>query len=331
MRGVEWNFQDINASASATKRMKLMGTRPEYVPRSVPESVKPDYLSSVYISPENEQEHDNINTYTTNRIGLRSGEFIETPDILAFGCSQTWGVGVPDESVWPKVLSEKLSMSYVNLGIPGASIMRLVLVVIDYIETYGAPTHVVGLLPDVRRMFGYVDTYINASGVDKRHSEQEEHHGEGLSDIHFPIPNERPTEKQVKSLTAKLSKRPHLIYEVNSYALPFLLSLQYLQFLQKYCRLQNINLILSSWDNDTVKLFKESELKNFYHLNFQSDFVKDQELYVNSCHPDMSDIYGENWYRGADHTKEHKGHMGIHRHLDYAEFFAEEITKNASR
>ena len=301
--------------------------RPNYIPKELIDILKHrPPLARLYLQPDSEQRHDSINAYTVKN-GFRITEYINNPDILAVGCSQTWGVGVPDHALWPEVLAKKLSKSYFNLGVPGASIMHLVLLAIDYIETYGAPEYVVALWPDIRRMYTCVEEYVNTISLDSRNpDETNDKHEISLSDIHFPMPLDRPTQKQVKNLTPNISKRPYPLYEVNSYTMPFFYTVQYLEFFARYCQLKGIKMVFSSWDDDTIILFKELELKNFYFLDWlHYDKVQNEEIYINDCHLDMQDVYGINWCRGADHTKENRGHMGIHEHLDYAEMFERAI------
>lgn len=307
--------------------------RPNYIPKELTDILQDKPLTRLYIHPDSEQRHDPINTYTVKDGGFRITEPVNNPDILAVGCSQTWGVGVPDHALWPEVLSKKLSKSYFNLGVPGASIMHLVLLAIDYIETYGAPEYVVALWPDIRRIYASIEEYVNTINVDSRNPDKTGDENKiGVGDTHFPMPSERPTQKQVKSLTPNISRRPYPFYEVNSYTMPFLYSVQYLEFFTRYCELKGIKMVFSSWDDDTVILFKELGLKNFYFQDWlHYDKVSEEEIYINDCHPSQEDMYGMNWLRGADHTEKNMGHIGIHEHLDYAEMFERVISNGQQK
>lgn len=277
-------------------------------------------MDSIYIHAEPEQSRDSINKYTYTEQGYRKTEFVNNPDILAIGCSQTWGVGVPDDAIWAEVLSKNLSMSYFNLGVPGASIMHLVILAIDYIEKYGSPKYVVALWPDIRRILMPVDTDINYAAREQRADNVGDSPEREIQDVHFPHNDNENSSGD--DYAVKFSKKPHVISEVNSYALPFFYSVQYIKFFTEYCKLKNIKMVFSSWDDDTIILLKELELKNFYFLDWlHYDKVQNDEIYINDCHLDMQDVYGINWCRGADHTTENRGHMGIHEHLDYAEMF----------
>ena len=277
-----------------------------------------------HIAPGNEQEHDSVNTYTYNSLNFRSPEFVDDPDIIAIGCSHTWGVGVPDNTPWPSVLSKLGSYSYANLGMPGASIMDCVLAAMAYIKKHGKPKYIVALLPDFKRMTLVQRTDINSQLIDGRNADKYEEYEEILS--YGPIFFSDPGEGEF-SQTVKFSKRPHVYSEVLPLETPLYLSLSYINLLQHYCNEAGIQLVMSSWDDDTVDVFRTLEVENFYFLKYERDSYLDGGAYNSDCHVDSTSSYGDNWYTGADSTKDFSGHIGVHRHLDYAELFMGVIEK----
>ena len=64
---------------------------------------------------------DHTFTYKFNSHGFRSDEFSTDPTIMFLGCSNTCGIGLPHDSIWPELVSKKLTMRCANLGIGGAS------------------------------------------------------------------------------------------------------------------------------------------------------------------------------------------------------------------
>lgn len=63
-------------------------------------------------------------TYDINQYGFRSDEFTETKtrDSITFiGCSNTVGIGMDKERTWTHLLSKKLGLKEINLGIGGSS------------------------------------------------------------------------------------------------------------------------------------------------------------------------------------------------------------------
>ena len=64
---------------------------------------------------------DHTFTYKFNSHGFRCDEFSTASTIMFLGCSNTCGIGLPLDSIWPELVSKKLSMRCANLGIGGAS------------------------------------------------------------------------------------------------------------------------------------------------------------------------------------------------------------------
>jgi hypothetical protein len=61
-------------------------------------------------------------TYRHNAEGFRTDEFDQRESSIALGCSFTQGVGLPEELVWPMLLSNKLNHYVWNLGVGGCSV-----------------------------------------------------------------------------------------------------------------------------------------------------------------------------------------------------------------
>lgn len=95
-------------------------------------------------------KHDDI-SYTTNEFGFRS-DHLGSGDFLFAGCSHTFGVGLPIETIWPKVLNDLLDGNgFSNVGMPGASIDLICYNVIRYLENFKKPKAVFILFPDFYR------------------------------------------------------------------------------------------------------------------------------------------------------------------------------------
>jgi len=60
-------------------------------------------------------------TYTFNSHGFRCEEFTDDPSIMFLGCSFTFGLGVPNENIWPTLVAQNLGLKSVNLGQAGGS------------------------------------------------------------------------------------------------------------------------------------------------------------------------------------------------------------------
>ena len=60
--------------------------------------------------------------YSYNSEGFRDEEFDQRPAFLALGCSHTQGVGIPEETTWPRQLEKLLNIKVWNLGVGGAAL-----------------------------------------------------------------------------------------------------------------------------------------------------------------------------------------------------------------
>jgi hypothetical protein len=61
-------------------------------------------------------------TYEFNSLGFRCQEFDDSPTLMTLGCSFTMGTGLPNECIWPQLLSTQLNLSCANFGQAGGSL-----------------------------------------------------------------------------------------------------------------------------------------------------------------------------------------------------------------
>lgn len=93
-----------------------------------------------------------IYEYKLNKYGFRSMDFIENPDILTLGCSHTFGVGMPEDFIWPNLVYRKTeAKSIANLALSGASVTNQIRNLGIYIQKYGTPKIVLCNFPDLYR------------------------------------------------------------------------------------------------------------------------------------------------------------------------------------
>ncbi len=57
--------------------------------------------------------------YRINNSGFRGAHFTNDPALVFFGCSFTFGTGIPEEKIWPTLTSKHFNLQCCNLGIPG--------------------------------------------------------------------------------------------------------------------------------------------------------------------------------------------------------------------
>ena len=70
-----------------------------------------------------EQGNDkNSFRYRLNAEGFRCDNFTNEPGIVFFGCSHTYGIGIPDTSSWPQQVANHFGLKCWNLSHPGQSL-----------------------------------------------------------------------------------------------------------------------------------------------------------------------------------------------------------------
>ena len=94
--------------------------------------------------------HEQFN-YTINDNGYRGAEFPTETDIAAFGCSFTFGSGLPDYMLWHQLLSDELGKTSVNFGVPSASVESIIDIFL-IASTHIKMKRAVFLLPNYTRM-----------------------------------------------------------------------------------------------------------------------------------------------------------------------------------
>ena len=291
-----------------------------------------DYRESHY--PEANKKIIDYQKYKFNKLGYRGEDFGDSPaTIIAGGCSQTWGSGVPNEYVWPYLLNKNTGLTVHNLGYPGKSIAGVVQIVFAYFREIGHPEYVFLYLPDIFRFMatttaGFMHThhFINKTGDEKK-------------DMDLLCHTNLSSWIDLDS-KPKMMKKPYYIEEVLTQEFTVWQAVSYLQMLEEYCKTNKIKLKYSSWDINTNYLFENMpKVKNFYEnfvindankwivkegiegVQFSNDGVN-----VTDCHSNLKNE--ENsifWNVANDHRVEKSGfgHIGVHQHIHTSEFFKE--------
>jgi hypothetical protein len=247
-----------------------------------------------------------------NSFNYRSPEFGKV-ELLTAGCSQTFGMGVEEEHIWPTLLSNKLNMTYANLGNPGASPQLIVENIIKFISDYGKPKAVCVVFPSLYRFRFVLRHDILVSGDQYQDNSTATHAGNLTMLFKGTLLETRP----------KFSKLPHEIIEVLPYEAALYLSLTSIKHLIEYCKIGEIPLFMSSWYPSTEEIFlkkKELSLSTPEYLSFDlaDDFYEDPRR-INYCHSNTHNL--EFWDKGLDVAM----HMGAHQHIHFAELFNDAI------
>lgn len=93
--------------------------------------------------------------YKINSWGFRSEREFDTvtgPSLITMGCSFTFGTGLPVESIWPTLVSERLGLELINLGTPGHGLELNTQWLISQGDVIKDPRAVVILMPPPGRV-----------------------------------------------------------------------------------------------------------------------------------------------------------------------------------
>jgi hypothetical protein len=262
--------------------------------------------------------------YTFNSLGYRSNEFTDLADILVAGCSQTYGIGVPDDFVWGKILSKKLNMSYANIGLSGKSIPRIVHTIFAYFKEVGNPRYLCVVFPEMSRLTIPVNEFL-ISENDKEYN---------IADTNIN------KYKEIKD-KPKYAKAPYSAEEIITQEFTIWESLNHIQMLEQYCASSNIKLFYGSFDIEANKVLNYAKNTEYYSSfveleteRWLPDFGKGtgQDYYINDkmvhCHNEFVTEQSIYYWRMAGDRHEENGnlpHFGIHRHIHIAEIFYDRI------
>lgn len=190
---------------------------------------------SEYYSPE-------IYFYKKNQYGYRSLDFDDQTDILTVGCSNTFGVGLPFEYTWPKILEVLIpNINIKNLSIPGMSAQFLISKIFNYINEFNAPKVIVCLFPSFERYTGYNSS---ADNLETFYTNQ----------------------------TYSNQNKKDFLHE----NLVLYLNFEYIKMLESLCKSLNIKLIWSFW-NTTTKLFDYSKYENNFKEKKFFDYIENNK------------------------------------------------------
>ncbi len=162
-------------------------------------------------------------------------------NVLALGCSYTFGYGLPEELSWPFLLEKNLknnipNIKMFNLGSPGLSIDVIIKNLLVFISKYGVPNAIFALLPDMNRHIIY-------------HPDQKRYV------LHFPNLNNLTNKKLDKHL---FNKTKHYVFEDIMFYM-----INQIKMLETICNAFGIKLLWNSWKGDDSKIYEEMGFSNY--------------------------------------------------------------------
>lgn len=229
--------------------------------------------------------------YTTNKYGFRGPELVKNQEMVAIGCSYTFGQGVLRENIWASIVADQLGLSWDNLGIAGASIERIVRTFIEYCRIYGNPKVAYALFPTHKRLM------------------------QKLESVHI--------ETQV---VPKFLKSPYNIQYAFSEEDCVYQCFSWIEMFETFCDSNGIECHWGTWDLSLVNYINEcmNEKPNYFkHYRNLAGYNAD---HIADCldHEDLKEKYEEIFHWGGDDDRVHLGimpHWGVHWHQHVAEDF----------
>ena len=167
-------------------------------------------------------------SYFMNDIGFR-GNYPNPDDkklFAFFGCSVSFGQGLPEHQIYADLISKHYNKKYLNLGIPGAGIHRIALTLSAASKIWDIETAVINLPPFTR--LHYVDTANRLQSILLTHNTDQ---------------------KDIEAVRIAVLKNFSDQFLVSD-------SIDAIQWIIDIAKSKSIKLILSSWDLDTIQLIK---------------------------------------------------------------------------
>jgi hypothetical protein len=277
---------------------------------------------------------DEYNTYNINSLGFR-GKVDMSADVLASGCSITFGIGVPEDARWTNFLSKKMNKSVMNLGNPGGSVATITNHIIRYCMNNKMPKEIFCLMPDFFRSMVVVDKEFYKSGVTRESVGKNEH-------LELIFCN--PVVKINNGIVFMQTKDRSNIEDYTSPHQLILDAINYLYILESFCLINNIKLYWTTWHKASAAIMQELvKLEDFKLNNFVSLYPEDAtdqgNIFIKrTCRLDHESEFKDSpcWDAGCDYSViDYKkvtemAHPGIHFQHHVADFFYNLYNKNVA-
>lgn len=249
------------------KEYTLLSTRPDLVVKGLHDlhmRRQVPIFSTLEQDYKDEWVHEDFD-YKFSELGFRDTDLPAQIDLAAFGCSYTFGLGLPEHTTWHKVLAKHNNISAYNFGQPGASIKSIT-------DMF----HIVSNHVKIERAIFLLPTYIR-----------------------FLIAGQRVDRVKLFSFLPQSKRTDDNLYGVNPDL--FYKHIPDIEFIRKMkddvyaiehiAKHKNIKLFISSWDRPTYDLLKIMDFK-YAKLIEEWTCPKDpstqKDLARDKLHPGMS-------------------------------------------
>lgn len=270
----------------------------------------PDKNDEYYNLSNTKLSFDNSFTYNLGALKFREPKLNKDAEILAVGCSNSFGVGLPYELSWPATVSKALNVKYSNISQPGTSVMHEIMNIFHYCKAFGNPKIILCMFPNFERSRMFVD---NKTTYSKEATEK----------------NPQPYDIFTNALQSRPNflKLPVAKDELISEQQAFYYNTLFIFILEQYCRSNQIKLIWSTWgDHDNFDLmFKETY--EYYESDSQKLFI--ENVYNCKNHESLRNQHPKIFDKAADVYSQNP-HPGVHWHQHVSEFFVNKIKEDLS-
>jgi len=245
-------------------------------------------------------EHNGINSF-----GYRGPEFKNGNQILALGCSQTWGVSTKEEKfLWPSILNEKINFTYSNLSVPGNSVQSQIIKAFQYFKEFGNPEIIIGVFPFARFEFPYISDKIIFKTLQPE-VYLSENPNVYFGDIYIPYDLNKDSKKNT------FTKTPHDMNEIFSIEVALYYNNVFISILEQYCKSNNIKFIWTFWEPAGPKADQLLiERYSGYFSSNNKQIVKNEYFQILSKEYESVDHFG----MAPDGS-----HFGIKKHIIMAD------------
>lgn len=290
---------------------------PVYIPHIIPslEDKSLDIKPNLYIQKGVE--------YRINSFGYRGEEFQNNVDLLALGCSNTFGKGLPQEYSWPYLINSDKIKTINSLACSGDSAQGQVIKFFEYVKKFGNPKNLFAVMPVYRFEFPLDKEYWKIDNSQKKYTLVQD----GKARVSLASPLNENFEKYVAA-----PYDPNILFTKN---MSRYYTHTFLNILEVYCKNNNINFkyTIYEWDyrhdtqdpNESLKKLMLNYSDSYFDYNYpEPSFLISQEEKDFNCHSNLKNEY---FYRADDYDPDnHKsGHMGFHEQIHIAEALKDKV------
>jgi hypothetical protein len=269
---------------------------------------------------------NNVNEYYLNNFKLRDMKDWENgnpSEIVALGCSNTYGFGVPQDCSWPSIVERITKKNVANLGICGASAEQILDCFLLYLNTVGKPKYVLACFPEHLRYSHIADNIFYFSDIGNTKDYKTRKVVSNIRTVDY-----ESGEINLKDFIVKLPADPRYIFPMEQSLSQFISSIYKIQTI---CKLLDIEFYWGTWFEQTANIFIEELFVNGEFClnkdNYLDNLEQNEDIIEKNCetnHFTNQEDFIKNkdsmWNLASDGK-----HPGIHWHHHIAENFVERM------